>query len=118
MLYRSGGPRAQMLIEEYIHSKAQITVVTFLHNVFQTNALVCAWHKSRDMSALEHMAQGRVIWLGAKTHDNGSISIVSVHQAKANRHDLQQQVTYTAASHLSSQSNDRRSADAASNNRR
>ena len=46
------------------------------------------------MSALEHMAQGRVLWLEAKTHDNVSISIVNVHQATAKRHDLQQQVTH------------------------
>jgi len=39
------------------------------------------------------MAQGRVLWLEAKTHDNVSISIVNVHQATANWHDLQQQVT-------------------------
>ena len=45
------------------------------------------WYKSRDMSALEHMAQGRVLWLEAKTHDNVSISIVNVHQATAKRHD-------------------------------
>jgi len=46
------------------------------------------------MSALEHMAQGRVLWpLEAKTHDNVSISIVNVHQATAKRHDLQWQVT-------------------------
>jgi endonuclease/exonuclease/phosphatase family metal-dependent hydrolase len=46
------------------------------------------------MSALEHMAQGRVLWLEAKTHDNVSISIVNVHQATAKRHDLQRQITY------------------------
>jgi len=45
------------------------------------------------MSALEHMAQGRVLWLKAKTHDNVSISIVNVHQATAKRHNLQRQVT-------------------------
>jgi len=39
------------------------------------------------------MAQGRVLWLEAKTHDNVSISIVNVHQATAKRHDLQRQVT-------------------------
>jgi len=39
------------------------------------------------------MAQGRVLWLAAKTHDNLSISIVNVHQATAKRHDLQRQVT-------------------------
>jgi len=38
------------------------------------------------------MAQGRVLWLGAKTHDNVSISILNVHQVTAKRHDLQQQV--------------------------
>jgi len=54
------------LIEEYTRSKAQITVVTFLHKrVFQTNALVRTCYKPRDMSALEHMAQGRVLWLEA-----------------------------------------------------
>jgi len=63
------------LVEEYARNKAQITVVTFLHNrVFQTNALARTSYKSRDMSALEHMAQGRVLWLNAKTHDNVSIS--------------------------------------------
>jgi len=45
------------------------------------------------MSALEHMAQGRVLRLDAKRYDNVSISIVNVHQAKAKRHDLQRQVT-------------------------
>jgi len=45
------------------------------------------------MSALEHMAQGHVLWLEAKTHDNVSISIVNVHQATAKRHYLQRQVT-------------------------
>jgi len=46
------------------------------------------------MSSLEHMAQGRVLWLEAKKDDNVSISIVNVHQATAKRHDLQQQPTY------------------------
>ena len=46
------------------------------------------------MSALEHMAQGRVLWLEAKTHDNVSISIVNVHQTTVKRHDLQRQVTH------------------------
>jgi len=41
------------------------------------------------MSALEYMAQGRVLWLEAKSHDNVSISIVNVHQAMEKRHDLQ-----------------------------
>ena len=45
------------------------------------------------MSALEHMAQGHVLWLEAKAHDNVSISIVNVHQATAKRQDLQRQVT-------------------------
>jgi len=100
----------RMLVEEYARNKAQITVVTFLHKrVFQTNALAHTWYKPRDMSALEHMAQGRVLWLEAKTHDNMSISIVNVHQATAKRHDLQCPA---------SQGNDRRSADAAANNGR
>ena len=82
------------LVEEYARNKAQITVVTFLHKqVFQTNALARTWYKPCDMSVLEHMAQGRVLWLDAKTHDNVSISIVNVHQATAKRHDLQRQVT-------------------------
>jgi len=82
------------LVEVYARNKAQITVVTFLHKqVFPSNALARTWYKPRDMSALEHMAQGRVLWLQAKTHDNVSISIVNVHQATAKRHDLQQQVT-------------------------
>jgi len=85
----------KMLIEEYASSKVQITILTFLHKrVFQTNALVRTWYKPRDMSALEHMAQGRVLWLEAKTHDNVSISIVNVHQNTAKQHDLQRQVTY------------------------
>ena len=59
------------LVEEYACNKAQITVVTFLHKqVFQTNALARTWYKPCDMSALEHMAQGCVLWLEAKTHDN------------------------------------------------
>jgi len=45
------------------------------------------------MSELEHMAQGRVLWLEAKTHDNVSISTVNVHRATAKRHDLQRQAT-------------------------
>jgi len=45
------------------------------------------------MSVLEYMAQGRVLRLEAKTHDNVSISIVNVHQATAKQHDLQRQVT-------------------------
>ena len=82
------------LVEEYANNKAQITVVMFLHKrVFQTNALARIWYKPRDMSALERMAQGRVLWLEAKTHDNVSISILNVHQATAKRHDLQRQVT-------------------------
>ena len=51
------------------------------------------WYKPRDMSALEHMAQGRVLRLEAKTHDNVSISIVNVHQATAKWYDLQRKVT-------------------------
>ena len=83
------------LVEEYARNKAQITVVTFLHKqVFQTNALARTWYKPRDMSALEHMVQGRVPWLEAKKHDKVSIGIVNVHQATAKRHDLQWQVTY------------------------
>jgi len=39
------------------------------------------------------MAQGRVLWLEAKTHDNVSISIGNVHQATAKQHDLRRQVT-------------------------
>jgi len=82
------------LVEEYARNKAQITVVTFLHKqVFQTNALAHTWYKPRDMSALEHMAQGRVLCLEAKTHDNVSISIVNVHQATAKQHDLHRHVT-------------------------
>jgi len=46
------------------------------------------------MSALEHMAQDRVLWLVAKTYVNVSISIVNVHQIRAKPHDLQRQVTY------------------------
>jgi len=66
------------LTEEYARSKAQITVITFLHKrVFQTNAPVRTWYKPRNMSALEHMAQGRVLCLEAKTHDNVSIRIVN-----------------------------------------
>jgi len=77
------------LVEEYARNKEQITVVTHLHKqIFQPNALACTWYKPRDMSALEHMAQGRVLWLEAKTHENVSISIVNVHQATAKRHDL------------------------------
>jgi len=85
--------------EEYAHNKAQITVVTFLHKqVFQTDALARTWYKPRDMSALEHMAQGRVLWLEAKTHENVSISIFNVHQATAKRHDLQRPVTLLLSS--------------------
>jgi len=39
------------------------------------------------------MAQGRVLWLESKAHDNVSISIVNVHQATAKWHDLQRQAT-------------------------
>jgi hypothetical protein len=74
------------LSEQYARNKAQITVVTFLHKrVFQTNVRARTWYKPRDMSALEHMAQGLVLWLEAKTHDNVSISIVNEHQATAKR---------------------------------
>jgi len=83
------------LAEEYARSKAQITIVTFLHKqVFQTNALARTRYKPRDISAFKHLAQGRVLWLDAKTHDNVSISIVNVHQATAKQHDLHRQVTY------------------------
>jgi len=83
----------RMLVEEYARNKAQITIVTFLHKqVFQPNALARTWYKPRDLSALKHMAHGRVLWLEAKTHDNVSISIVNVHQATAKRHDLQRQI--------------------------
>ena len=85
----------QTEIEEYARSKAQITVVTFIHKrVLQTNALVPTWYKPLVMSALEHMAQDCVLWLEAKKNVNVSISIVNVHQATAKRHDLQRQVTY------------------------
>jgi len=102
MLYRSRKPRGcrkhendRTLTEEYARSNAQITIVTFLHKrVLQTNALVRTWCNPRDMSALEHMTQGRVLWLEAQTHDNVSISIVNVHQATAKQNDLQRQVTY------------------------
>jgi len=51
------------LAQEYARNKAQITVVTFLHKrVFRGNTLARTCHKPRDMSALEHMAQGRVLW--------------------------------------------------------
>jgi len=50
------------LTEEYARSKAQITVVTFIHKrVLQTNALVPTWYKPLVMSALEHMAQDCVL---------------------------------------------------------
>ena len=45
--------------------------------------------KGAAVVLLQDMAQGRVLWLEAKTHDNVS----NVHQATAKRHDLQQQVT-------------------------
>jgi len=68
------------LAKEYARNKEQITVVTFLHKrVFETNVLARTWYKPCDMSAIEHMAQGLVLWLEAKTHDNVSISIVNVH---------------------------------------
>jgi len=51
-------------------------------------------YKPRDMSVLELMAPGRVLWLEAKTYDNVSISIVNVDEATAKRHDLQRQFTY------------------------
>jgi len=52
------------LTEEYACSKVHITVVTSLHKrVFQTNTLGRTWYKPRDMSALEHMARGCVLWL-------------------------------------------------------
>jgi hypothetical protein len=76
MLYRSGKPRGlsvgndengRTLNEEYASSTAQMTIDTFLHkSVFQTNALVRTRVKLRGMSALEHMDQGRVLWLEAK----------------------------------------------------
>jgi len=82
------------LVEEDARNKAQITVVTFLHKrIVQTNALARTWYIPGDMSALEHMAQGRVLWLEARTHDNVSITIVNVHQVTAKRHQLHCQVT-------------------------
>ena len=67
----------------------------FLHKqIFQANAMVWNCHKPRDTWALEHMAYGRVIWKKAKKYDNVSISIVNVHQATANWHDLQRQVNH------------------------
>jgi len=85
----------ETLADEYARNRTQITVVTFLHKkVFQSHALTRTWYKPRDMLALEHMANGRVLWLEAKTHDKVSISIVNVHQATAKRHDLQRQVTH------------------------
>ena len=45
------------------------------------------------MSALEHMAQRRVLWLEIKNTIQCELSIVNVHQATAKRHDLQRQVT-------------------------
>ena len=58
------------LIEEYARSKVQITVVTFPHKrVFQSNALIRTWHKPCHMSALEHMAQGHVLWLEGQLID-------------------------------------------------
>jgi len=83
------------ILQEYARNKAQITEVTFLHKrVFETNALARTWYKPCDMSALEHMAPGRVLWLEAQTHNNVSIIIVNVHQATAKRHDLHRQVTH------------------------
>jgi len=40
------------------------------------------------------MAQGRVLWLDAKTHDNVSNILVNVHQTTAKQHDLQRQITH------------------------
>jgi len=81
--------------KEYARSKAKITVVTFLHKqVFQTHAMVLIWHKPCQISVLEHMAQGCVLWLEAKTCKNVSISIVNVHRTTANKNDLQQKVNY------------------------
>jgi len=71
-------------------------LITFLHaRVFQANALVQNWRKSRVVSAFELMAQGCVLLPEAKTHTgNVSISIVNKHQATTNQHDLQWQVTH------------------------
>ena len=74
------------------HSWSPI-VVTFLHKrVFRPKALVVSWHKPREKKALEHTANGRVLWLDAITHEGERISIINIHQATARRPDLQRRV--------------------------
>jgi len=77
----------------YNDGRAHITVVTFLHKrVFRHKAMVVNWHKPREKKALEHMAQGRVLWLDAMTHEGERISIINIHQATVRRPDLQRRV--------------------------
>jgi len=45
-----------------------------------------------EKKALEHMAQGCVLWLDAMTHEGERISIINIHQAKARQPDLQRRV--------------------------
>ena len=50
------------LTEEYAHSAAQITVVTFLHKrVFEGHTLIKNRRQHSETPALEHMSRGRVL---------------------------------------------------------
>ena len=94
------------LIFPHAYSSPHVTLSLWIG--FGRAASQRPWYKPRDMSALEHMAQGRVRWLEAKTHDNVSISASSHGEA----------AWFAATSHPPSQGNDRRSADAVANDGR
>jgi len=66
--------------------------------VFRPKALVVNWHKPRDKKVLEHMANERVLWLDAMTHEGERVSIINIHQATSRRLDLQKRSnTHTQA---------------------
>jgi len=94
------------LIFPHAYSSPHVTLSLWIG--FGRAASQRPWYNPRDMSALEHMAQGRVRWLEAKTHDNVSISASSHGEA----------AWFAATSHPPSQGNDRRSADAVANDGR
>ena len=91
--------RDQVPSNAYNDERAHITVVTFLHKrMFRPKAPVVNWNKPQEKKAPEHMAHGRVLWLGAMTHDVEHISIINIHQATAGRPAIQRPVDTTSKS--------------------
>ena len=85
------------LTEEYKRRAVQITVFTFLHTrVFKANKLTRPSHRAWESPNLEHMSQGRILWLEAFTHNDVDLDIFNLHQTTAGRFDLQQ----LASNHL------------------